>query len=111
MNPKASKDLLRQEVLELTALLREEDVLEDLREVLLRAGHRPSALLLGGFLEDAAGYEAGVLVSSQGAVFEFERDLAKSNDFKTFNAVQDPSTLLHRYPALLVAIEMSREKP
>ncbi len=98
-------DLLKQEVLELTALLRNEAILEDLRALLQKSGIDPQKVLLAGFLEGEDGIESGVLITSGGEVYQFERMLSHS-EFKVFNRVDDTSTLAETYPALAVALEM-----
>lgn len=97
--------LLKQEVLELTDLLRHEAILEDLRALLLQSGIDPQKVLLAGFIEGKDGFEGGVLISAGGEVYHFERMVSES-DFSVFTVVDDASSFFETYPALPVALEM-----
>lgn len=102
---KFEPDLLKQEVLELTEMLRNEEILEDLRTLLQKSGIDPQQARLAGFLEDASGFEGGVLIASDGNVYCFERNVLQS-EFSAFHTIDDPTTCFDTYPALRVALEM-----
>jgi len=102
--------LLRQEVEELTEMLRHEEILADLRALLREKGQNPDELLLAGFLENADGLEAGVIITPHREVFEFERSaVGRSTGFLRWLKVADVSVLLDTYPAVLTAREMASE--
>jgi hypothetical protein len=109
---------LRQDVKELTALLRDDPVLEGLREALRANGFEPNEVLLAGFMEDEEENEYGAFVTPAGGVFEYERRTASSAPkvFTSLVRVRDVQDLInHRYPAIRVALEacgrVSRAKP
>lgn len=64
--------LLRQEVQELTALLRNKPVLEDLRRLLASRGHAPASVVLAGLIEGEEGLSYGVFILPAGACVVFE---------------------------------------
>ena len=63
----------REEVAELTAMLRNDADWEDLRRVVSAKGLNPSTLLLASFMEDEHGTEYGTLVTPAGQVTEYSR--------------------------------------
>jgi arginine decarboxylase-like protein len=97
--------LLKQEVVELTEMLRSEEVLEDLRALLHGSGINPQKVLLAGFLENADGFEGGVLITEEREIFNFERTVTQSG-FSVFQSVDDATVLFDTYPALPVALDM-----
>jgi len=97
--------LLKQEVVELTEMLRSEEVLEDLRALLHGSGINPQEVLLAGFLENADGFEGGVLITEEREIFNFERTVTQSG-FSVFQSVDDATVLFDTYPALPVALDM-----
>ena len=105
--PRFDEGSLKQEVEELTKMLRTEEVLEDLRSLLVRAGHDPHRILLAGFLENEEGFEGGVIVTPAHEIFRFERDDVADQHFSTWERIEEVSTLLPMYPALRVALEMA----
>jgi len=97
--------LLQQEVEELTDLLRNDEILADLRALLVKAGHEPTIVLLAGFLENAEGFQGGVIVTSEREVYEFERDVSQTDSFQRWEKVDNISALLDTYPAVLIALD------
>ena len=98
--------LLKQEVEELTELLRHEEVLGDLRALLRKRGQEPAELLLAGLIENAEGSEGDVIVTPNGEVFEFERNVRQAEGFSHWGKITDISELVAKYPAILVALQM-----
>jgi hypothetical protein len=98
--------LLKQEVEELTELLTHEEILADLRALLRKYGLEPEELLLAGFIENADGFEGGVVVTRKGEAYEFERHIGQQDDFARWEKVIDVNGLLNSYPAVLVALRM-----
>lgn len=103
---KSDESLLRQEVLELTSMLKDEEGFADVRCLLAENGLDPAAVRLAGFLEDEEGWEGGVIVTAQRYVYVYERN-SDSNDVERWERVADPSSLLDTYPAVLIALEMT----
>lgn len=90
---KTPRRLSVQEVLELTAMLREEPVLADLREFLKRKRLDPRAYLLAGFMESVHGKEWGAVVTPGGVAFEYERRVGFGNAWR--NACSFPAIPLN----------------
>ncbi len=98
------------DVEELTAMLRDDPVLERLREALIDNGLQPGATLLVGFLESERYEEWGVLVSKDGRVFEYERDTEPgARGFKKFAEVRDLADTLKTFPAGEVGLRLARQ--
>lgn len=105
-------DLLRQEVSELTELLTDADDWQDLRDAIASKGVSLTGLVLAGFYEDEHENEYGALVDSSGNAYEFVRSSAEGADgFRSWTLVSDPSSLLDSFPAVEVAIAISRGGP
>lgn len=66
----------RQEIEELTGLLRFDPDWADLRDVLSRQGLDPAHILLAAFCEDEYGHEYGVVVTPEAKVYEYARRTA-----------------------------------
>lgn len=97
--------LLRQEVLELTDMLRAEEGFSEIRRFLREKGLDPSTVSLAGFVEDSDGFEGGVIVTPQRCVYHYTRN-AYSNELKGWNEISDPASLLETYPAVELAMKM-----
>ena len=103
--------LLRQDVEELTEMLRTAPVLESLRQALRSYSFDPGNLLLAGFLEDEEENEYGAFVTPSGEVFEYERRTAFEAPcgFTSIIRVHDVQRLVtQRYPAVRVALTLCR---
>lgn len=103
---KSEESLLRQEVLELTSMLKDEEGFADVRRLLGEHGLDRATVLLAGFLEDEEGWEGGVIVTPQRDVYVYERN-SDTNDVERWEQIADPSSLLDTYPAVLTALEMT----
>ncbi len=106
----SSRDaLLRQEVAELTELLRTDPVLEALRDALRSKGFHAEQVMLAGFVEDEEEHEWGAIITGDGRVFLYERETrADSSGFVSFEESSDVSTAIQLYPAVRVALESLR---
>ncbi len=100
--------LYRQEVEELTALLRGDPTWEALRRALRRRQVSPGATLLAAFAEDEYGVEHGVLVTAGGRVIEYSRRVGgpgvRPRMLAWRDRTDDPGLLLE-YPQVAVALE------
>ena len=104
--------LLRQEVKELTDLLRTDPVLEALRHSIRSKGFHVEQMMLAGFVEDEEEHESGALVTGDGRVFLYERETKlDSVGFVSFDEPTDVSTAIRLYPAVRVALESVRQNP
>ena len=98
--------LLRQEVEELTQLLREDEAWQDLRTALQSKGLSSDRVILAGFMEDEDANEFGVIVTHTLETFEYQRNTSgDSNRFVTWRAVGDPRELLGTFPAVEYGLE------
>ena|SRR6476646_7751958 len=101
--------VLQEEVEELTAMPRHDEVLTDRRALLQKYGHDPAQVLLAGFVENADSFEGGAIVTSTGEAYEFERaDIAQKGSFSRWQRVTDVNDLLRSYPAVRVSLQMVR---
>ncbi|HVV99243.1 MAG TPA: hypothetical protein VHB77_02815 [Planctomycetaceae bacterium] len=101
--------LLRQEVEELTQLLREDPGWDDLRAALKSKGLPPGRVVLAGFFEDEDSNEFGVIVTDALETFEYQRETSgDSNRFVVWKAVADPRELLDTFPAVEYGLELAR---
>jgi hypothetical protein len=82
------KSLLREEVEELTLLLRRADDWGDLRQALISQGLQPEEVLLAAFHEDGDHSEHGVFVANDRRVFEYERTTRQGAELR-FRAWQE----------------------
>lgn len=109
--PRFDSALLRQEVDELTRLLRHDRGWADLRLALKAKGVEPDEAILAGFMEDEEGNEFGVIVERNLTVYEYEQDThSRSRQFVKWRAVPNPSDLLDEFPAVEIGIEIARER-
>jgi len=100
--------LLRQEVQELTDLLRRDPNWESLRTTLKSQDLRPVDVLLISFHEGETA-EYGVFVSVHDRkVFEFQRstDSAAPEVFLLWRALEPGATVIREYPQLVEALRM-----
>jgi hypothetical protein len=101
------EELLRQEVRELTELMRVGPGFGDFRNALTAAGIAPENCLLAGFVEDEEENEFGALVTVDGRIFVYERNTAAgASGFKGFKEMPDPREAAELYPAVEVALSM-----
>jgi hypothetical protein len=101
--------LLRQEVEELTQLLREDAAWGDLRSALESKGLSSDRVVLAGFMEDEEANEFGVIVTDTLETFEYQRDTSGDSDcFVVWRAVANPRELLGTFPAVEYGRELAR---
>jgi hypothetical protein len=99
------RELLRQEIEELTDLLRNDETWQNLRTILRAKGFDPQTTLLVSFMEDDDDQELGVLVTAAGRVIEYQRSTT-SDDPATFAGVDitDDLERLEDYPQVAIAL-------
>lgn len=103
-------ELLKAEVLELTALFRGAPDCEDLRILCRDKGVEPATALLVGFMESEDRIEYGALATGDGLLFEYERSTAsRSAPFIKWVKIEDPESLIDAYPAAPVGVSMIKE--
>ena len=86
--------MLREEVEELTAKLRDDPEWEDLRRVLLRRRIRPAEVLMASLCEDGDGIEFGAPATGNRKVIDYRRRIA-----------------LHRQGPRVLGMEGSHRRP
>lgn len=104
--------LLRQEVEELTELLRTSPRWKDLRDILAKTGFSCNDVLLAGLFESEDWLEWGAIVTKQGKVYRYERNTkpmtpAEFNYFKCVRNIEKFAREWH--PAVKVALQMVSE--
>jgi hypothetical protein len=107
MNDEDEDELLRQEIEELTDMLRNDETWDNLRTILRDKGFDPETTLLVSFMEDDEDREFGVLVMSNGRVVEYQRNTA-TDDAASFEAtdITNDSERLEDYPQVPIALAM-----
>lgn len=104
--------LLRQEVEELTGLLRSDPDWESLRATLKSRDLRPADVLLISFHEDETGGEYGALIRVRDrAIFEYQRstDAAAPAAFSLWRELQPGGVATDEYPQIVEALRMLDE--
>jgi hypothetical protein len=99
-----SDELLRQEVCELTHLLRTDETFADLREVLAGRGLSASDTLLAGLIDGEDNSRYGVFVPAVGRLIPFE--CAPDGQVVLGEPVDDPAAWLMDFQAIEIAIAM-----
>jgi hypothetical protein len=99
-----SDELLRQEVRELTDLLRTDDAFADLREVLTARGLSASGTLLAGLIDGEDNCRYGAFVTTAGEIIRFE--CAPDDRVVLWEQVDDPAAWLVDFQAIEIAVAM-----
>lgn len=101
--------MLRKEVEELTAKLRDDPEWDDLRRVLRRRRIRPAKVLLASLMEDGNGIEFGVLVTADRRVIDYRRRIERYRQGPRVLAWRDrtdDSEVITDFPQVAIALEM-----
>ena len=105
-----ARDLLEQEVRELTEFIRHDPDWEGRRHFFRLRGLAPEEFVMGGFCEDEIGNEYGVIVTREHKVFEYSRsiDLPKRRGkLKSWTEVSDvDAATKENWAALSVAAQL-----
>lgn len=102
-------ELYKQEVLELTDLLMNEENWSDLRDVLTNKEFKLKEIALVSFMEDDEENEYGVIVTKDERVIEYVRSTANgqnSADYLKFRDITNSKEEIGNYPQVQVAFEM-----
>lgn len=102
-------ELYRQEIMELTDLLQNEENWSDLREVLTQKNYILKDIVLVSFMEDDEENEYGVFVTIDEKVFEYVRSTANGKNNINYFKCKDITNLkeeMGKYPQVQVAFEM-----
>lgn len=103
---KFSNEVLAQEVIEWTELLRHDPSLQSLRILLSSAGFPPEQILLAHFMEDELENEFGVVVTSEKKVFQYSRSTSTTASSEASFIIDERtsnSDLLREYPQVQIA--------
>jgi hypothetical protein len=101
--------VLKQEVNELTSLLRNDKEWKGLREALQEKGFDADRIVLAGFMEDSDENEFGVVITDELKVFEYKRNTSEeSGQIVEWRLVKDVNGLLDTFPAVIVGLEIAK---
>ena len=108
MSREEKRALLRQEVEELTALLRGAPEWKDLRLALQSKGLKAEDVLLAAFYEDEDKNEYGIVVTPERGVFEFKRSTRRGMKplFQQWLDRGSSQETLQEYPAIAEAFAL-----
>ncbi len=107
-----NENLYRQEIIELTDLVRNDDSWSDLRGILIEKGFVLSNTFLVSFFEDEEEMEYGVVVTRNKKIYEYSRSTATGeNNIEHFkiNEISSDKNKIREYPQILVAFKMFNE--
>lgn len=100
------EELLRQEVRELTDLLRHADSFADLRAALAARGSPASGTILAGLIEGEDESRYGVMLTASQECVQFET--APNSSITRWEIIDKPDALSSDFQAVSVAISMMR---
>jgi hypothetical protein len=101
-----TQEELRQEVTELTELMREDSDFADIRTILSAQGLPPGETLLAGLISGEDDRQHGVLIADAGQCVLFETD-ARGTLIR-WETVDDIARLENDFDAVAVGVEMKR---
>lgn len=106
-------ELYKQEVLELTKLLRDDEDWGDLRDILTEKGFNLSQIALVSLMEDDEENEYGVIVTKDIKISEYSRSTQNGNNnidnFKIKDITNEKDEI-DKYPQISVAIDMIKNE-
>lgn len=105
--------LYKQEILELTSLLRNDEEWEDLRNVLTKTGFNIKEIVLASFVEDDEENEYGVIITSDLKIMEYSRSTQNGKNNVNYFELNDITNKEHKikeYPQISVAVNMIKRK-
>ncbi len=106
--PKLAEHLLKQEVEELTEMLRSDEAFEHVRDYLAKLKFAVNDVLLAGWTESENGWQGGAVVhidSKHTYLFEIN-DWRTSTTFDKWDRVQSIKSAVAKYPAVAVAVSL-----
>ena len=106
------EELYKQEILELTELLNEDENWEDLKNILLQSKVDLNKTILVSFMEDDEGNEYGILVNNDLKIFRYVRKTQEGENnpehFEMADITEDEEEL-SKYPQIAIAINMIKK--
>ena len=106
-------ELYKEEILELTELLRDDEEWTDIREILIKKGFDLHKIVLVSFMEDEVENEYGVIITNDMIIYEYERSTQRGkNPMDSFKIkdITDDKNERDNYPQISVAINMIKNK-
>lgn len=103
------EELYKQEIIELTELLNEDEEWEDLKNILIQAGINLNMVVLVSFMEDDEENEYGVIVGKDLRISKYARKTQQEkNNIENFEMVDITEDVeeLNKYPQIAIAIDM-----
>ena len=105
------EELYKQEIIELTELLNEDEEWEDLKNILVQAKIDLNMTVLVSFMEDDEENEYGVIVSKDLKICKYVRKTQEGkNNIENFEMVDitEDKEEINKYPQIAIAIDMIR---
>ncbi len=105
--------LYKEEILELSELLRDDEEWIDIREILIKKGFDMNKIVLVSFMEDEVENEYGVIVTNDMIIYEYERSTQRDEnniDYFKIKDITDDKKERDKYPQISVAINMIKNK-
>jgi hypothetical protein len=104
MPPTPERELLVQEVEELTSMMRTEDSFGFLRDRLAADGHDPGGVLFAGLVEDEEGRTFGAVVLPGRTAIDFATEA--DGTWSVWRTTDDLQELADEYPAVAAAVDL-----
>lgn len=105
-------ELYKQEVLELTDLLSNEENWSDLRDVLINKEFKLKEIALVSFMEDDEENEYGVIVTKNERIIKYVRSTShkqKNINYFQYKDITDLKEEIDNYPQVQIAFEMIKK--
>ena len=103
------EELYKQEIMELTDLLNNDEEWEDTKNILLQSGIHLKETILVSFMEDDEENEYGVIVSKNLKISKYSRNTRESKkNVENFEIVDitDNEEEINKHPQITIAIDM-----
>ena len=108
---KTTKDLLRQEIEELTTALKNKRDFKELKQCLKEKGIKADDLILAGFMEDEYLNQYGAIITPALEIIDFQIDLTGGKTrIVSWRSIPHARDLLDAYRAIEIGFEMAREQ-
>jgi|GEM_PF-2695846 len=106
--PKFEEHLLKEEVEELTEMLRSDEAFDNVRDCLAKQEFAVNDVLLAGWIESEDGWQGGAIVHMNTKhIYLFEiNDWRTSTSFDKWDKVQSIKSAVAEYPAVEVAVSL-----
>jgi len=100
------RELLIQEIQELTAFIRSSDGWAEIRELIIKGGFDPEISFLAAFLEGEKGEEWGVVVTPECRVFQWFRNTDDNTTTTEWREITESVEDRDMFPQIEVALSL-----